>query len=157
MHSSIYQASGGGQVFSYSVDNPEAASVDPEGVVTTTASGPVSFKVKAYMAQSEHNFDESQVSFKKASRLQTAFMVHLQSLLFIIQVHILPATSMEIATQVVEFATHGSAKINLKMMTLLPESNKKVIFTDCSEVPYEVTLSDPENFEVEGRSSKYLD
>ena len=54
---------GGGQVYSYSVDNPEAATVTSnDGKIDTTASGPASFKVRAYMPQSEGNFDEAIVS-----------------------------------------------------------------------------------------------
>ncbi len=40
------------------------------------------------------------------------------------------------------------------MFAILPETDEEVMFTDCSDIPYEVTLSDNVNFEVEGRARK---
>ncbi len=42
------------------------------------------------------------------------------------------------------------------MMTLLEESGDSdpVLYTDCSDVPYIVDLSDRENFEIVAKSSK---
>ena len=56
-----YKSKGGGQVYAYSVDNPEAATTNNDGKVDTTASGSVSFKVRSYMPQSEGNYDEAEV------------------------------------------------------------------------------------------------
>ena len=53
----------------------------------------------------------------------------------------------------VEFSTRGYWRGQIAFYTLLPD-NDKVMFSDCSYVPYEVTLSDPENFVVDERSSK---
>ncbi len=42
------------------------------------------------------------------------------------------------------------------MMTLLDASESDpVLYTDCSDVPYTVTLSDTKNFEVESRTSEF--
>jgi len=100
---------------------------DNEGVFHTSATGPVSFKVRASSPKSEENFDEAQV-------------------------HILPATHLELDTNTEEFSTTGVFRGNVKFFTLLPKTNEKVQFTDCSNIPYEVKLSDPENFFVEDRS-----
>ena len=43
--------------------------------------------------------------------------------------------------------------MNLKMTTFLPEDGEEVMYTSCSDVPYEIELSDTENFEVINRSS----
>ena len=46
--------------------------------------------------------------------------------------------------------------MHLKMTTFLPEDGEEIMYSSCSEVPYEIELSDPENFEVINRSSKIL-
>ena len=42
------------------------------------------------------------------------------------------------------------------MTTFLPEEGEEVMFTNCADVPYEIKLSDEENFEVINRSSKFF-
>lgn len=136
-----YKAEGGGQTYTWTSDLSEAVTLgkakpgpkeamvsnDNAGVFHTTASGAVSFKVRGTTANSETNFDEAQV-------------------------HILPATHLELDTNSEEFSTTGIFRGNVKFYTLLPKTNEKVMFTDCSNIPYEVKLSDPENFSVEDRS-----
>jgi hypothetical protein len=46
--------------------------------------------------------------------------------------------------------------MNLKMTTFLPEDGEEIMYTSCSEVPYEIELSDPENFMIINRSSKFF-
>merc|ERR1712079_502016 len=100
---------------------------DNEGVFHTAGDGAVSFKVRAATPKDPLNFDEAQV-------------------------HILPATHLELDTNTEEFSTTGVFRGNVRFLTLLPKTNEKVLFTDCSNIPYEVKLSDPENFYVEDRS-----
>ena len=38
----------------------------------------------------------------------------------------------------------------------MPDTNEKLLFTDCATVPFEITLSDPVNFVVDEYSSKSL-
>jgi len=45
-------------------------------------------------------------------------------------------------------------QLNLKMTTFLPEEGQEIMFTNCADVPYEIKLSDEENFEVINRSNK---
>ena len=53
--------------------------------------------------------------------------------------------------------TAGSIfQMNLKMTTFLPDDGEEIMYTQCSDVPYEIKLSDNENFEVINRSSKYI-
>jgi len=136
-----YKAEGGGQTYTWTSDLSEAVTLgkmkpgpkeamvsnDNAGVFHTTASGAVSFKVRATTANSETNFDEAQI-------------------------HILPATHIELDSNSEEFSTTGIFRGNVKFYTLMPKTNEKVMFTDCSNIPYEVKLSDPENFYVEDRS-----
>ena len=70
-----FQAEGGGQTYTWTSDLSEAVTLgkvkeapkeamvsnDNAGVFHTTASGAVSFKVRATTANSETNFDEAQV------------------------------------------------------------------------------------------------
>lgn len=51
-----------------------------------------------------------------------------------------------------EFHTGGQYRGSLKFYALLPNTMEKVMFTDCSNIPYEIKLSDSENFSVEYRS-----
>ena len=68
----------------------------------------------------------------------------------------MPATHLELDSNSEEFSTTGVFRGNVKFYTLMPKTNEKVMFTDCSNIPYEVKLSDPENFYVEDRSRKYI-
>ena len=51
-------------MYSYSIDNEEAANYDNEGRVFTIPNGPVSFNFKAFMPKSEANYDLTQVRFE---------------------------------------------------------------------------------------------
>jgi hypothetical protein len=66
----------------------------------------------------------------------------------------LPATHLELVNTAVEFATHGMYRGQVRFSTMLPKSNEKVGYTDCSDIPYEVTLSNNEDFVVDERSRK---
>jgi hypothetical protein len=43
----------------------------------------------------------------------------------------------------------------LQIFAILPNSDEEVMFSDCADIPYEVTLSDNVNFEVESRARKF--
>ena len=72
----------------------------------------------------------------------------------LIQVSILPPIRIEFAEKEHEVATDSIIQLHLKMTTFLPVEGQEVMFTSCSDVPYEIKLSDEENFEVINRSSK---
>ena len=57
----FWQAEGGSNTYLYNVSDPELATVDNEGKVTTGQLGPGEFTVKAYMPKSPNNFVESKV------------------------------------------------------------------------------------------------
>jgi nuclear pore complex protein Nup210 len=127
-YSISYSATGGGKVYTWSTDNEDLAVADSEGKVTTH-SGPGSFKVKAAMAKASQNYDE-------------------------VTVHILPVSSIALKESSVEFATGTPHTMALQMFAILPDSDEEILFTDCADIPYEVTLSDNINFEVTGRAER---
>ena len=70
---------------------------------------------------------------------------------FFVQVHILPVSSIALKESSVEVATNSPHNIAIQMFAILPDSDEEVMFTDCADIPYEITLSDNINFEVESR------
>lgn len=71
-----------------------------------------------------------------------------------VSVHLLPVSSIALKESSVEIATHTPQTMALQMYAILPDTDEEVMFTDCSDIPYEVTLSDNVNFEVEGRAHR---
>ena len=72
------------------------------------------------------------------------------------QVYILPATHMEFKENSArEMTTSSPLILGLKMLTFVPGSDDPVLYTDCSDVPIKVTLSDYKNFEVETNKSEH--
>ena len=61
---------------------------------------------------------------------------------------------MEIVTEQNQFVAPSEFHIHIQMKTLLPETGEEVIFEDCSNIQYDVQLSDDINFEVTSRASK---
>lgn len=51
-----------------------------------------------------------------------------------------------------EVSTDGIYRGNVKIFTLMPETDEKVLFTDCADVPFEIKIADEEAFELESRS-----
>jgi len=124
----FFEAKGGSKVYEYSVSDPELAAVDNAGKVTTH-SGPGEFDVKAYMPKSPNNFFEARVS-------------------------ILPPIRLEFTNQDHEYQAGNTVQIKLKMTTFLPEDGEEIMYTSCADVPYEIELSDKENFEIINRSNR---
>ena len=61
---------------------------------------------------------------------------------------------MEFSDKDHEHVAGSTFSLYMKMTTFLPEEGEEVMFTSCTDVPYEIKLSDEENFEVINRSSK---
>ena len=70
------------------------------------------------------------------------------------QIFVLPPLRMEIVTEQNQFVAPSEFHIHIQMKTLLPETGEEVIFEDCSNIQYDVQLSDDINFEVTSRASK---
>ena len=72
------------------------------------------------------------------------------------KVSILPPIRIDFVEKEIEHTTDSLIQMHLKMTTFLPEEGEEVMFTNCADVPYEIKLSDEENFEVINRSSKFF-
>jgi len=53
-----------------------------------------------------------------------------------------------------EIATRSPHFVYLQFYAILPKTDEEVLFSDCADFPYDITLSDNENFEVKSRSGK---
>ena len=63
---------------------------------------------------------------------------------------------MEFADSDYERIAGTQFPMHIKMTTFLPEDGEEIMYTSCSDVPYEIELSDTENFEIINRSSMFL-
>jgi len=124
----FFKAEGGSKAYSYSVSNDELATINNEGQFTSH-SGPGEIDVRAFMPKSPNNYFESRVS-------------------------ILPPIRIDFVEKEIEHTTDSLIQMHLKMTTFLPEEGEEVMFTNCADVPYEIKLSDEENFEVINRSNR---
>merc|ERR1712029_694463 len=70
-----------------------------------------------------------------------------------IKVHVLPPLKMEIVTDDVQFTAPSEFQIRVQMTTLIPETGEEVIFEDCTNIQFDIQLSDDINFEVTKRAS----
>ena len=123
-----YKVSGGGKVYGYSVTPDHLATVDSEGKVKVVA-GPGSITVTAGMSQSPHNND-------------TAI------------VHLLTPTSLSIPDYPVEWVANQTITIPVAIFTREPDSKEEIMYTDCADVNFEVTLSNNKDFSMQGKASK---
>jgi len=116
-----YKATGGDDIYAYNISNKELATADKEGIVRTHG-GPGTFKVTAYMPK---NPDDDNAD---------------------VMVYILPPERIDFnPNNIVEFPTSADITLTLKMMASL-NANETAMFTNCHDVPYEILLSDDENF-----------
>ena len=63
---------------------------------------------------------------------------------------------MEFSDKDHEHVAGSEFSLYLKMTTFLPEEGEEIMYTSCSDIPYEIELSDTENFEVKERSSEFM-
>ena len=63
---------------------------------------------------------------------------------------------MEFSDKDHEHVAGSTFSMYMKMTTFLPEEGEEIMYTSCADIPYEIELSDTENFEVTERSSKFL-
>ena len=63
---------------------------------------------------------------------------------------------MEFSDKDHEHVAGSVFSLYLKMTTFLPEEGEEIMYTSCSDIPYEIELSDTENFEVTERSSEFM-
>ena len=63
---------------------------------------------------------------------------------------------MEIVTENVQFSAPSEMQMAVQMKTLLPETGEEVIFEDCTNIDFDVQLSDEINFEVTRKASELI-
>ena len=144
----VYKVQGGDQTYAYNISNSELASSSQETEstepdvhiklreltyksVVKTNGGPGTFEVVAYMPK---NPDDNQDNAT---------------------VHLLPVSRIDFNPKMktVEFLTSADIKLSLKM-TAIVNGNETAIFSKCHAVPYDILLSDEENFKGVKDSSR---
>ena len=136
----VYKVQGGDQTFAYNISNSDLASSNQESEsteprvhkkmregafksVVKTHGGPGTFEVVAYMPKNpEDNQDNATVHLSPVSRID-----------------------FNPKQQTVEFSTTTDIKLGLKMTTTV-NGNETAMFHSCHAVPYDILLSDEENF-----------
>ena len=63
---------------------------------------------------------------------------------------------MEFSDKDHEHVAGSTFSLYMKMTTFLPEEGEEIMYTSCSDIPYEIELSDTENFEITERSSELI-
>ena len=63
---------------------------------------------------------------------------------------------MEFSDKDHEYTAGSTFSMYMKMTTFLPEEGEEIMYTSCADIPYEIELSDTENFEVTERSSEFM-
>ena len=74
---------------------------------------------------------------------------------FRLQIAILPVFRMEFINPNNEYHAGTEVPLNLRMITYLQDDEDETMYNSCSDIPYEVILSDTENFEYVKRTSKF--
>ena len=64
----------------------------------------------------------------------------------IVQVHLSVPTRLELPDYGVEWVVNQTVTIPLAFYTRDPDTGEEVIYTDCADVPFEVTLSNNKDF-----------
>ena len=80
----------------------------------------------------------------------------LSSHVFHLQIAILPVFRMEFINPNNEYHAGTEVPLNLRMITYLQDDEDETMYNSCSDIPYEVILSDTENFEYVKRTSKFV-
>ena len=72
-------------------------------------------------------------------------------------VHLLAPTRLQIAEYNVEWVVNQTISIHLAIFTVDPDTKEEIMFSDCSDVNVEVTLSNNKDFVMKDKSSKFKD
>ena len=136
----LYKVKGGDETFAYNISNSDLASSSQETEpsdprldikmrdgnyksIVKTHGGPGTFEVVAYMPNNpDDNQDNATVHLSPVSRID-----------------------FNPKQQTVEFQTSSDIKLGLKMTTTV-NGNETAMFHNCHAVPYDILLSDEDNF-----------
>ena len=142
----MFQVTGGGKVYSYAVSPDTMATVDSEGKVKVVA-GPGTVTVTSGMSSSMHNNDTAKVEKHCENPQESIYFIFLQ-------VHLALPTRLELPEYGVEWVYNQTVTVPLAFYTLDPDTEQEVMFTDCADVPIEVTLSNNKDFTLLPQPSK---
>merc|ERR1712032_77708 len=110
-----YKVSGGGRVYGYSLQPDNLATVDSDGKVSVH-NGPGKFTVTAGMSGSMHNNHTAQVL-------------------------LLNPVELELPESLAEWITGTAIQVPVAIYGFDPDTKGRVPYTDCADVPLEVTLN----------------
>ena len=123
-----YKITGGGKVYKLHVDKESMAELAGEEKVRIL-SGPGTVVVTAGMSSSMHNNATARV-------------------------HLTQPTRMEVVEFAVEWEVGQTINIPVAFYTIDPDTGDEVVYMDCADLGYEVTLSNNKDFTVGERRSK---
>ena len=124
-------------MYGYAVSPDTMATVDSEGKVKVVA-GPGTVTVTAGMSSSMHNNDTAKV--------KNNFHDPQKASLIFIQVHLAIPSRLELPEYGVEWVVNQTVTVPLAFYTTDPDTEQEVMYTDCADVPIEVTLSNNKDF-----------
>ncbi|CAB4064919.1 NUP210 [Lepeophtheirus salmonis] len=119
-----YKASGGSKLFRYSVSDEEMATSTGNGQILTHGVKSGSFKVRASMAHNENIFGESEVYIVSPETLSIDFHSN-------------------------EGHSGVLLRIPIVMTTSIPDADDRMVFNDCTDIPFKLTMSQEEHFKFE--------
>lgn len=123
-----YKVSGGGRVYSYSLQPDNLATVDSDGKVSVHK-GPGKFTVTAGMSGSMHNNHTAQVL-------------------------LLNPAELELPESLAEWITGAAIQVPVAIYGFDPDTKERVPYTDCADVPLEVTLTNSKDFSYVTKSAR---
>ena len=68
--------------------------------------------------------------------------------------YILPVTHLKFKANQLEGSVDTAMTLGIKMLTFINEDDEPIMFSDCADVPFKITLSDTKNFAIEEYFSK---
>ena len=125
-------------MYGYEVSPDTMATVDTEGKVKVVA-GPGTVTVTAGMSSSMHNNDTAKVKTNKCCSAKSIYYICLQVILAV-------PTRLELPDFSVEWVVNQTVTVPLAIYTVDPDTEEEVMYTDCADVPIEVTLSNNKDF-----------
>ena len=132
-------------MYGYEVSPDTMATVDSEGKVKVVA-GPGTVTVTAGMSSSMHNNDTAKVKTDKCGSAKSIYIF--------LQVILAVPTRLEVPGYSVEWVVNQTVTVPLAFYTLDPDTEEEVMYTDCADVPVEVTLSNNKDFTLLPQPSK---
>ena len=121
-----YKVSGGGKVYKYVAEPESMAKVDGEGKVKVF-SGPGTITVTAGQSQSMHNNATARV-------------------------HLIAPVSMKLVKSSAEWPVQQTVSLPLAFHGTDPDREEEVLFTDCADLNFKVSVSNKKDFSVLDKS-----